>query len=101
MHYAFLLQYHQLTALQLSAGKISLTCDIWDDKSMRAFIGVSAHYITRSTPTAAAPNGTLVLEGSIIGFTPLPGQHRGQDIGQALTTITNRAEISDNVSFQR
>jgi len=64
---------------------------------MRAFIGVSAHYITRSKPTTTAARGTLVLEGSIIGFTPLPGLHRGQDIGRALAVITNRAKISDKV----
>ncbi|KIJ53033.1 hypothetical protein M422DRAFT_98409, partial [Sphaerobolus stellatus SS14] len=28
-----------------SVGKISLTTDIWDDKSMCAYLGITAHYI--------------------------------------------------------
>ncbi|KIJ27808.1 hypothetical protein M422DRAFT_103270, partial [Sphaerobolus stellatus SS14] len=31
--------------MKSSVGKISLTMDIWDDKSMRAYAGVTAHYI--------------------------------------------------------
>ncbi|KIJ29768.1 hypothetical protein M422DRAFT_105485, partial [Sphaerobolus stellatus SS14] len=30
-----------------AVGKISLTTDIWDDKSMRAYTGVTAHYIAK------------------------------------------------------
>ncbi|KIJ22729.1 hypothetical protein M422DRAFT_100210, partial [Sphaerobolus stellatus SS14] len=33
--------------MKSAVGKISLTMDIWDDKSMRAYAGITAHYIVR------------------------------------------------------
>jgi hypothetical protein len=79
----------------MAEGKISLTSDIWDDKSIRAYIGVTAHYIVRVKLSAS--RSELVLRASLIGFLPIPGKHRGQDIAKSLVYVTDRAKITDKV----
>ncbi|KIJ27291.1 hypothetical protein M422DRAFT_271539 [Sphaerobolus stellatus SS14] len=58
-------------------GKISLMTDIWDDKSMWAYTGVTAHYIVRMRATASDSKGQLILKAYLVGFLPLPGKHCG------------------------
>lgn len=82
----------------MSVGKISLMGDIWDNKSMRAFLGVTAHYIVYGKLASSGGKRDLILRISVIGFSPLPGQHRGQDIGKALVSLTDRAGIAGKVS---
>ncbi|KAF8531073.1 hypothetical protein JB92DRAFT_242654 [Gautieria morchelliformis] len=69
--------------LAQSVGKISLTMDLWDDKSMRALDG----------------RGELALHSALIGFLPMPGHHFGQDLVKGLLFITNRVNITDKIMF--
>ena len=85
-------------SLQNTVGKISLTTDGWDDKSMRAYIAVTAHYLERKIP----PNdrnakGTLKLTSALIGFLPMPGRHYGQELAKGLLFVTDRAGITEQV----
>jgi len=81
----------------MSAGKISLTGDICDNKSMRAFLGVTGHYIVYEKPALLGGKRDLILCTPIISFSSPPGQHRGQDIGKSLVSLTDRAGISGKV----
>jgi hypothetical protein len=58
---------------------------------MRAYAGVTAHAIIRTA------NGQLALKANLIGFLPVPGKHRGQDIANALVHITDRAKVTELV----
>jgi hypothetical protein len=75
---------------------VSLTSDIWDDKSFRAYVGVTAHYLIRPRSGNGRP-GDLILKASLIGFLPIPGKHCGQDIARSLLYVTDRVEITSKV----
>jgi hypothetical protein len=72
--------------------------DLWDDKSMRAYGTVTAHYLRReSTSMSPAGKGELALHAALIGFLPMPGRHFGQDLAKGLLFITDRANITEKV----
>jgi hypothetical protein len=83
--------------LQNAAGKVSLTTDIWEDKSMNAYMAVTAHYLFRSSPDIRGGKGRLELRTALIGFSPVVGRHFGQDLAQALLSVTDRVNITDIV----
>ncbi|KIJ52825.1 hypothetical protein M422DRAFT_242757 [Sphaerobolus stellatus SS14] len=66
---------------------------------MRAYTGVTAHYIVRMRATASGGKGQLILKASLVGFLPLPGKHCGQDIAKALLHVTDRAKITPKILF--
>jgi hypothetical protein len=68
---------------------------------MRAYCGVTAHYIVRGKSSGNCSNskGDLILRGSLIGFLPVPGRHCGQDLAKSLLYVTDRAGISAKVYF--
>lgn len=72
--------------------------DIWDDKSFRSYLGVTAHYLVYMK-TNSGGKGELLLQSALVGFLPIPGKHRGQDIARSLLVITNRAKITNKVVF--
>lgn len=81
--------------LQGSEGMIALTIDGWDDKEMRAYLGVTAHFMRRTNK--ASSQGKLVLKSALIAFLPTPGRHTGQVLAKALLKITDRAGITGKV----
>ncbi|KIJ44477.1 hypothetical protein M422DRAFT_252083 [Sphaerobolus stellatus SS14] len=59
---------------EMSQGKISLTVDGWDNKSMQAYVAMTAHFLRCINDSRAMhARGTLKLEGSLIAFLPMPG----------------------------
>ncbi|GJJ10160.1 hypothetical protein Clacol_004386 [Clathrus columnatus] len=90
--------YFQEMQLEMkgSEGKILLTSDLWDDKSMKAYAGVMAHYAVQ-IKSGTCGKGDLILQASLIGFLPIPGKHRGQDIARSLLFVMDRAGISDKI----
>jgi hypothetical protein len=94
--YSHLIIYILLTFWQNAAGKVSLTGDTWDDKSMRAYFGVTAHYLVHVN-SSVGTNGVFILRASLIRFLPVPGKHHAQDIARALLFVTDCAEITDKV----
>jgi len=91
--------FHSLIHHQSTEGKISLTADGWDNKSMQAFLAVTAHYIRRvSVPNAKHGRGALKLETGLVAFLPTPGRHTGKILADCLLKITDRAKITGRVS---
>ncbi|KAF8479842.1 hypothetical protein JB92DRAFT_2837756 [Gautieria morchelliformis] len=83
--------------LAQSVRKISLTMDLWDNKSMCAYGAVTAHYLCcGSVSTSLDGRGELALHSTLIGFLPLPGFHFSQDLAKGLLFITDRVNITDN-----
>lgn len=81
-----------------SEGQLSLTVDGWDNKSMRAFLGVTVHFLRRVySPNSRHARGMLKLESGLIAFLPMPGRHTGQELAKALLRVTDRAEITGRV----
>jgi hypothetical protein len=65
---------------------------------MHAYAAVTAHYLLRgSTSTSQTSKGELSLQGSLIGFLPMPGRHFGQDLAKGLLFITDRLDITEKV----
>ena len=94
--YSHLIIYILLTFWQNAAGKVSLTGDIWDDKSMHTYFGITAHYLVHVN-SSVRTNSPLILRASLIQFLPVPSKHCAQDIARALLFVTDRAEITNKV----
>ena len=74
--------------------------DGWDDKSMRAYIAVTAHYLTRNVlidTRSSKADGDLTLKSALIGFLPMPGRHYGHELAKGLVFVTDRTEITEKV----
>lgn len=72
---------------------VALTVDGWDDKRMRAYLGVTAHFLRRMK------DGKPVLQSALIAFLPTPGRHTGQILAKALLKVTDRAGITEKVGL--
>jgi hypothetical protein len=76
--------------LQNSAGRISLTTDIWSNKQMRSYLAVTAHWLSIN-------NTKLTLRAALIGFHHMKGKHSGPSIARAIFSVVERAGITDKV----
>lgn len=82
-----------------SAGRISLTMDVWSDQNLVPFMGVTAHRIVvTEVNTAAGPRTLLKLCSYLIGFSRIPGRHTGDHLAQLLIYILDRLNITHRVS---
>ena len=80
---------------QKSVGKISFTMDIWSDPNRTPFMAVTAHWIKSVSDGLKT---TLKLHADLIGFQQVPGRHDGEHLAQAFLFITDRLNITNNVS---
>lgn len=77
---------------QESVGRISLTVDIWSNKSLRSFLAVTAHWIGHK-------NSKLDLRATLLGFHLLKKKHSGKNIAQTILHLLKRAGIEKKGSF--
>jgi hypothetical protein len=75
---------------QQSAGRISLTMDIWSNKSLSSFLAVTAHWLSIN-------NGKLALRAALIGFHQMRGMHSGNAIALGIFSVIERAGITKKV----
>ena len=80
---------------QNAVGKISVTTDIWTDPNLRSFMAMTAHWLE----FVSGPNNVqeLQLQSALIGFTPMPQEHTGEEIAKAFVSVLNRVDITDKV----
>jgi hypothetical protein len=73
--------------------------DMWSDPNLTPFMAVTAHWIESvSEPNLNGLKTTLKLRADLIGFQRVPGRHDGEHLAQAILFITDRLNITDNVS---
>ena len=63
--------------------------DIWSDRRMRAFLGITAHYM------AAADT----LQSSLLSCVKFTGSHSGQGIAGEIETVLDYYQLKQKIDF--
>ena len=75
---------------------ISLTVDIWSDRTMRNYLGITAHFAGKEV---AQPAGKKKLSSLLLKFRRFLGSHTGESIRLAFEQALEEFEIKDKVSY--
>jgi hypothetical protein len=70
---------------------INMTVDIWTDRRMRAYMGVTAHYVIRDA------EGHFTLKSSLLACDRFTGRHTGDRISAELENILDSFRIKQKV----
>lgn len=73
---------------------VSITTDIWSDRTMRSFLGVTAHAII-SNPTS----GSVELKSMLLSCQRFSGSHTGERIASAFEEVIEVAGIKNKIDF--
>ncbi|XP_037539816.1 zinc finger BED domain-containing protein 6-like [Nematolebias whitei] len=71
---------------------VSLTTDLWSDRRLRSFLGVTAHVCYKSKDSYA-------LESYLLDCRRFTGRHTGEHIASAFEEITEEYGIHDKISY--
>jgi hypothetical protein len=77
--------------LKDSLGRVSVTTDLWSNKSMRSFMAVTLHWIARTK------GGELELMTALGAFRYVNNQHSGRNIAQHLVKALEELDILDRI----
>lgn len=72
---------------------IAITADIWSDRTMRSFLGVTAHILGKNPKTGSC--GMLSL---LLTCQRFHGKHTGERIAQTFESILEDFHVGDKVS---
>lgn len=75
---------------QKSAGRVSLTTDVWSNKQLASFLAVTAHWLSTESHQ-------LTLKAALIGFHRMTGRHNGTSIAAGILEVVQRAGITNKV----
>lgn len=73
------------------AEHLSLTVDIWSDRRMRGFLGITVHILSTTKG--------LRLESSLLACSRFKGSHTGEKIAEAFEAICNEYNIRHKLDF--
>jgi len=79
-------QQAKLTTLLQQSSDVSLTTDIWTDRRMHSFLGVTAHVFVNGHP-----------ESHLLAFRSFTGSHTGQRIAQALESVITECGLQSKI----
>ena len=68
---------------------VNLTIDIWSDRRMRAFLGITAHYMSASSE----------LQSSLLSCERFTGSHTGERIAGEIDTVLNYYQLRQKIDF--
>uniref|UniRef100_A0A3Q3BF94 HAT C-terminal dimerisation domain-containing protein n=1 Tax=Kryptolebias marmoratus TaxID=37003 RepID=A0A3Q3BF94_KRYMA len=71
---------------------VSLTTDLWSDRRLRSFLGVTAHVCYKSKDSYA-------LGSYLLDCRRFTGRHTGEHIASAFEEITEEYDIRDKISY--
>lgn len=71
---------------------ISVTLDIWSDRKMRAFLGVTGHFIVED-------ESCLKLQTKLLSCERIFGRHTGDQIRLAFETVVEEYSIRDRIDY--
>jgi hAT family protein len=69
--------------LRNAGSKISVTLDCWTSPNVKAFLGITAHYV----------DDTWTLRSLVLDFVPLAGSHSGEELCEAFVAECDRFGI--------
>jgi hypothetical protein len=68
---------------------VSLTIDMWSDRRMRSFLGITVHFV----------NSSMTFESYLLDCASFEGSHTGQKISDKCTAIVENFQIQEKVAF--
>uniref|UniRef100_A0A3Q1GY77 HAT C-terminal dimerisation domain-containing protein n=1 Tax=Acanthochromis polyacanthus TaxID=80966 RepID=A0A3Q1GY77_9TELE len=71
---------------------VSLTTDLWSDRRLRSFLGVTAHVCCKTKDSYA-------LESYLLDYMHFTGRHSGERIASAFEEITEEYGIRQKISY--
>ena len=74
------------------AEHVSLTVDIWSDRRMRGFLGVTGHYLKKNKES-------LKLKSCLLACSRFRGSHTGERIAEAFEAICDEYDIRHKLDF--
>lgn len=85
-------QEEDLRSLLSNVPNVSVTIDIWSDRKMRGFLGVTAHMLELK------PNG-LSLRSVLLCCQRFKGSHTGEKIGEAFETLCTTYGLKNKIDY--
>ena len=73
--------------------KISMTADIWSDRTMRSYLGVTAHLL--GTNPRTGEHGLISL---LLTCQRFVGRHTGEAIARAFEAVIEEYHVAEKVS---
>jgi len=77
------------------AGTVNITLDIWSDRQMRGYLGMTAHFVR--FPPKTDMSSTPVLESVLLHMKRFKGTHSGQNIANAFDAAIEKFGIMDRL----
>uniref|UniRef100_A0A669DT20 HAT C-terminal dimerisation domain-containing protein n=2 Tax=Oreochromis niloticus TaxID=8128 RepID=A0A669DT20_ORENI len=71
---------------------VSVTVDIWSDRRMRGFLGITVHWIQRETER-------MQLKSKLLAFDRFKGLHTGERICEKFEAICDEYNIKDKLDY--
>ncbi|THH30687.1 hypothetical protein EUX98_g3511 [Antrodiella citrinella] len=79
--------------VQNALGRVSFTCDVWSDKNIRGFMGVTLHFINKDE------RGHLRLRARLGAFRFIKGTHTGVDLARQFVHILRELGILHKIGM--
>ena len=84
----------EIVAKLESQPSVSVTADIWSDRKLRSFLGVTAHVCCKSSGQTR-----YTLESYLLDCKRFKGKHTGERIASAFEEITEEYGIRQKISY--
>uniref|UniRef100_H2Z2I2 DUF659 domain-containing protein n=1 Tax=Ciona savignyi TaxID=51511 RepID=H2Z2I2_CIOSA len=82
----------RIIGLLSTCGVVNITLDIWSDRQLRAFLGVTAHFIDDS-------NGSFKLCSVNLETQRFNGRHSGENFATAFETVLHEYSIKNKINY--
>lgn len=69
---------------------VSITLDLWSDRRMRSFMGMTVHFMTPAS---------MEFESYLLDFSYFTGKHTGDNIGAHCSSVFDKFNISTKIRF--
>ena len=80
----------QLSEKLAAVQSVNLTLDIWSDRRMRAYLGVTAHYVV---------HGMHELSSSLLACSRFSGSHTGDRVAAELESTLDMYDIKHKIDY--
>lgn len=78
-------------SLQNALGRIASTSDIWSGQTMQPYMGVTVHFIAKSSLNV------LTLESRLVAFHGIQGSHSGENLAKEFTSVMGEVDCLNKV----
>jgi hypothetical protein len=82
----------QITDRLVHVRSVNLTLDIWSDRRMRSYLGITAHYVLSSSEKPE-------LSSSVLACSRFSGSHTGERIAAELESILDLYDIKQKIDY--